>query len=137
MRKRVFGRHLSRAQKGRRALLRALIAALVKYGKITTTYARAKAISAQVDKLVSSARQNSVSARRKVFAYLGNDKETTNVLFAKVAKTFKDRNSGFTRIILLGNRKGDNAPMVRMEWVEQIAGPKANDKNIPTKKRRS
>lgn len=131
MRKRVFGRKFSRGRKGRTALLRSLARALVARGKITTTKARAKAIQGQIDKYVSRAKKKGVALRRKILAEMGNDRETVDALFAKVAKTRAERKSGFTKITLLPRRKGDNAEMARLEWVEE----KRNE-NISTQTKR-
>lgn len=119
MRKMVFGRKFSRGKKGRIALLRSLIKALVLNGKITTTKARAKAIQGQIDKYVSHAKKGSLALRRKVLAETGNDRKTVDALFGKIAPAFKERKSGFTRIIPLPSRKGDYAQMARLEWVEK------------------
>lgn len=120
MRKMVFGRKLSRGRKGRTALFRSLVRALVLSGKIVTTKARAKAISGQIDKYVSRAQKGGVALRRKVLAEMGNDRETVDKLFGKIAPTFTGRKSGFTRITLLPRRKGDNAEMAILEWVDKV-----------------
>ena len=120
MKKRVFGRKLSRERDSRRALFRSLTAALVTHGKIETTKAKAKAIQPMVDKLVTLAREGSTTSLRRAYAKLGNDKKTAKRLFEEVGPVFAKRNSGFTRIINLGTRKGDRAEMVRLEWVEII-----------------
>jgi large subunit ribosomal protein L17 len=120
MRKMVFGRKLSRGRKGREALFRSLIKAFLVNGKITTTRARAKAIQGEIDKLVSFAKKGSLIATRKASGYLGNDRQLSEVLFGNIARTFKKRASGFTRITLLPRRKGDAAEEVRLEWVEAI-----------------
>ena len=120
MRKKVFGRQFSRAKKSREALFRSLIKAVIARGSIVTTEAKAKSVSGQIDKLLTFAKVGSLSARRKVLSYLGNDRETTNFLFAQVAPVFAGRKSGFTRITLLTPRRGDAAHMARIEWVEKI-----------------
>ena len=119
MRKMVFGRKLSRGKKGREALIRSLIKALIGVGKIETTKAKAKAIQGQVDKLVTMAKKNTLASRRGVLAYLANDRKATDNLVTNIAPVFKDRKGGYTRIILLGKRLGDAAEMARLEWVEQ------------------
>lgn len=121
MRKRVFGRHLSRGRKARGALFRSQIRALINSGKIETTRAKAKSIQGQMEKLVSLAKKNNISARRNVSGQLGNDRETVERLFLKVVPAFKERNSGFTRIIPLPRRGGDAAEMARIEWTEKIS----------------
>lgn len=120
MKKRVFGRQLSRERDTRRALFRSLIRALVKHGKIKTTKAKAKAIQADIDKLVNLAKKDSISAKRRVFAILGNDKETTKKLLIEVVPSFSDRSGGYTRIVPLPARRGDAAQIVRFEWVKEI-----------------
>jgi len=131
MKKRVYGRKLSRERDTRRALFRALIRALVKYDKITTTKAKAKAIQGDVDKLVNLAKNSSVQSQRRLFASLGNDKITTKALAGRIAPAFGERKGGYTRIINLPRRRGDAAEIVRMEWVKPI--PVKEEKKEVTK----
>jgi large subunit ribosomal protein L17 len=134
MKKRVFGRQLSRERDTRRALFRSLIRALVKHGKIKTTKAKAKAIRADIDKLVNLAKKDSISAKRRVFAILGNDKETTKKLLIEVVPSFLDRSGGYTRIVPLPARRGDAAQMVRLEWVKEIEVKKTKTTKEKTRK---
>ena len=120
MRKMVFGKKLSRGKKGREALLRSLVRAVVVSGKVITTKAKAKAIVGQIDKIVTLAKKGTLDSRRRVLAYLGNDRETSQRLVNVLAPSFSERNSGYTRIILLPSRKGDNARMARLEWVYEV-----------------
>ncbi|KKR39404.1 MAG: 50S ribosomal protein L17 [Candidatus Woesebacteria bacterium GW2011_GWB1_40_101] len=136
MRKMVFGRKFSRGQKGRRALFRSLIRALVFYGKITTTKAKAKAIQGDVDKVISLAKEGSLSAQRRILSELANDRDSLEILFNKVAPAFKERTSGFTRIIMLPRRKGDNAEMVRIEWSQEIIDKKSKVKKAKAKEKK-
>ncbi|SRR5258706_14079248 len=117
MYKKIYGTKLSRNTNTRRALFRSLIGAIVVNGKIETTKAKAKAIQSDVDKLMKFVAKDDLAARRLVLSKLGNDKVTTDALFAMKDIT-KARKSGFTRIINLPNRKGDNAEVVRMEFVK-------------------
>lgn len=119
MLKKVFGKKLSRERASRAALFRSLTAALISHGKIETTEAKAKAVLRDVEKLISLAKEGGVAARRRILGYLGNDRETTDALFTKIAPTFSGVKSGFVRIIKLPARKGDRAPMARLELVEQ------------------
>ncbi|KKT67147.1 MAG: 50S ribosomal protein L17 [Candidatus Woesebacteria bacterium GW2011_GWA2_44_33] len=140
MRKMVFGRHLSRSRKSRIALFRSLIRALTISGKIVTTRAKAKAIIPQIDKIVTAAKKNSLSARRRVLASLGNDRSTTDLIFLKVVPALPNRTSGFTRMVLLPARRGDKAQMVRLEWseiIEMKEKPKkeTKEKGKPLKKK--
>ncbi|MFZ5932956.1 MAG: 50S ribosomal protein L17 [Patescibacteria group bacterium] len=120
MRKKVFGRQLSRAKKAREALFRALIRSLILNGRIETTKAKAKSIIGEVDRLLGLASKKNVANQRRVLAILGNDRQSANVLFEKIAPALKEKDSGFTKITLLPPRKGDMAEMVRLEWVEKI-----------------
>lgn len=120
MKKMVFGRKFSRGRSGRTALFRSLIRALILNGKIVTTKARAKAVTGQIDKYVSQAQKGGVSLRRKVLAEMGNDREAVDKLFGNVAPTFGGRKSGFTKTTLLSRRKGDNAEMAMLEWVDKV-----------------
>lgn len=121
MKKRKMGRKLSRGQGARKALFRALIKALVAHGSIKTTKAKVKAVQSDIDKLVHLAKKDTVAKRRQVMARLGNDRETTEGLFKSIAPRFIDRKSGFTRLVNLPRRKGDNAEIARIEWTKEIA----------------
>lgn len=121
MKKMVFGRKLSRGRKAREALFKSLMEALVLRGSITTTKAKAKAIQGDVDKLITLSKKDSVSARRKAAAMLGNNRALALILFEKISKAFATRTSGFTRMILLPRRKGDNAEIARLEWSQKIS----------------
>jgi large subunit ribosomal protein L17 len=133
MKKKVFGRKLSRERDTRRALFRSLIAAFVRHGRIKTTKAKAKAVQPAIDKLVNIAKDGSQSSLRRLYALLGNNKEATKSLF-EIAKLFKDRKSGYTRIINLGSRRGDAAQMTRLEWVKEVKVQDAKDEERTKKK---
>ena len=120
MLKKVQGYKLSRNTNTRKALFRSLIRSLVMSHKIETTKIKAKAIQADVDKLMKFVAKGDLSARRLALAKLGNDNVTVDRLFSDFKKATEKRNSGFTRIVNLPNRKGDNAPMVRMEFVDDV-----------------
>jgi large subunit ribosomal protein L17 len=132
MKKRVYGKKLGRERDTRRALFRSLTASLVENGKIKTTKTKAKAIKPLVEKLVTLAKEKDQVSYRRVYALLGNDKKATKKLFEEIAPIFKDREGGYTRIIKLGRRRGDDAMEVRMEWVETFE--KAKNKKIQSKK---
>jgi len=132
MRKMVFGRKLSRGRKSREALFKSLIKALVIYGKITTTYAKAKAIIGEVDKIVNTAKENSLSARRKVLGQLGNDRKVTDLIF-KIVPKFTSRQGGYTKIVNLPPRRGDMAQMASIEWVDKIVEPEKKKEKVEKK----
>jgi large subunit ribosomal protein L17 len=120
MNKKVFGRKLSRSRPAREALFASLAQSLIKNGKIVTTRAKAKAVQGNLEKMLTLAKTGSLSARRKVMSKLDNAREASDILFQNVAKAIPTKNSGFTRIISLPNRTGDNAQMVRIEWTEKV-----------------
>lgn len=132
MKKRVYGKKLGRERDTRRALFRSLVSALVANGKIKTTRAKAKAVQPLVDKLVNLAKRGDQAAYRRAYAILGNDKKATKALFDDIGPGFKKRDSGFTRIVKLGRRRGDNAMEIRMEWVEEF-GEKEKKKSSKKK----
>lgn len=113
MRHQVFGRKLKRDNKERKALRRSLISSLILHGRIKTTQAKAKAIKGVVDKLVTSAKEGK---KRQLTAFLLN-KKIIEKFMIEVNSSFPKRTSGFTRIIKLGRRIGDNAEMVILEWM--------------------
>lgn len=136
MKKRVYGRKLSRSLTSRKALFRSLIRALVSHGSITTTLAKAKAVQSDVEKLVKKARKGGIAKRREVYAYLANDKTTTDKLFKEVAQAFSSLESGFTRIVKLAQRRGDGAQMARLEWSREVQGRIEKNKGkgkVPTR----
>ena len=134
MRKMVFGKKLSRGKKGREALLRSLVRAIIVNGKVVTTKAKAKATIGQIDKLITLAKKGTLDSRRRALAFLGNDRETTDRVVNILAPSFSQRNSGYTKIILLPPRKGDGAQMARLEWVDEIVN---KNENVPTKSKRN
>ena len=127
MHKRIYGVKLSRNTNTRKALFRSLIRSLVLYGKIETTKAKAKAIQGDVDKLFKLVAKDDLAARRLALSKLGNDNVTVEKLF-KLKDFTKNRKSGFTRIVILPYRKGDNASIARLEFVDSAAPEEAKKK---------
>ena len=109
--------HLSRKKGHRTALLRNLAGALIKYKRINTTVAKAKALRVYVEPLITKSKEDTTHNRRIVFAYLRNKYAVTE-LFRDVASKVGDRPGGYTRIIKVGNRLGDNADMAMIELVD-------------------
>lgn len=118
MRHKVAGKKLGRDIKRRKALFKNLIAALISHEKIKTTEAKAKTIRSLVDKLVTKAKEGSLYARRQVLAFLPQ-RRVVKKLFEEIAPRFKKRQGGFTQIIKTNRRRGDNAPIVIMQWTEE------------------
>src|SRR3990167_8433526 len=119
MKKNVFGRRFKRDIKERKALFKSLMSSLVLKERIKTTEAKAKAIKGDVDKLITTVKKNEDNARR--FLTKSLSPEALEKLIGKVVPRFKNRQSGYTRIIRLGKRSSDHASMVIMEWVEGVS----------------
>lgn len=124
MRKRVFGKKLSRERGSREALFISLVESLVVNRRIDTTKAKAKSILGFVDKLVNLAKKDTLAGKRQVLSNLKGNKEVATILWRDIAKMFTNKTGGYTRIVPLVSRKGDMAEMVRLEWTYE---------NLPTK----
>ena len=103
-----------------RLILANLATALFEHGHITTTLAKAKRLRPVAERLVTKAKRGDLHARRQVMTVV-RDKDVVHALFAEIGPHFSDRNGGYTRIIKVENRKGDNAPMAVIELVEALA----------------
>lgn len=109
--------HLGRTSSHRNALLRNLANALIKYKRINTTVAKAKALRVFIEPLITKSRNNTTHSRRTVFSYLQN-KESVKELFDAIAEKVGDRPGGYVRILKTGFRKGDAADMAMIELVD-------------------
>ncbi|MNK00974.1 50S ribosomal protein L17 [compost metagenome] len=109
--------HLSRQQGHRRSMLANMACSLIEHKRINTTVAKAKALKQFVEPLVTKSKEDTTHNRRIVFAYL-RSKYAVTELFREVAAKVGDRPGGYTRIIKLGNRLGDNADMAMIELVD-------------------
>lgn len=117
MRHRKAGRKLGRSSGHRRALYRNLITELFRHERIKTTEAKAKAIRGKAEKLITLGKRGDLHARRLAATRL-NDPTIVAKLFDDLAFRYEDRPGGYTRILKLGRRQGDRAPMVLLELVE-------------------
>jgi large subunit ribosomal protein L17 len=109
--------HLGRTAPHRKAMMSNMASSLILNKKVQTTVAKAKALRPFVEKLITKSKSDSVHNRRTVFSYLQN-KYSVQELFGPVADKIADRPGGYTRILKLGNRMGDNAEMCLMELVD-------------------
>lgn len=110
-------RKLNRETKIRKSILSSLVKDVLTCGHVDTTEARAKEARKYVDKMITYAKKGDLGSRRQVLSFLNNDKNLTKKLFDEYAVTYKDRMGGYTRIIKLGERQGDDALIVRLELV--------------------
>ncbi len=118
MRHQVAGRHLGRNTAQRKALYRNLIIDLFRHERITTTEAKAKAVRAEAEKLITLAKRGDVHARR-VAQKTVLDKNVSGKLFETLGPRYKERPGGYTRLLKLGPRMGDAAEMVILELVDR------------------
>ena len=107
---------LSKPAVQRKALLRGLTTQLIKEGRVTTTKARAKALRNEAERMISLAKDGSLSARRRAIGYI-YDKKLVHSLFEKANERYGDRKGGYTRIVRTVSRKGDNAQMAIIELI--------------------
>ena len=120
MRHNYKGRKLGTDSSHTRAMKRSLVQALLYNDRIKTIESRAKEIRPEVDRIITWAKKGDLHSRRLAIARLGGDKELVREIFEKVEQgLFADRQGGYTRIMKLGPRKGDGAPMVIMELVTE------------------
>ncbi|WP_341830712.1 50S ribosomal protein L17 [Sphingobacterium thalpophilum] len=118
--------HLGRTDSHRKAMLANMATSLILHKRITTTLAKAKALRTYVEPLITKSKNDTTHSRRTVFAYL-KDKDAVSILFREISEKVANRPGGYTRIIKMENRLGDNAEMAFIELVDynEIYGKKA------------
>ena len=109
-------RKLGRNSAARKALFRSILTSFFRYGRIETTEAKAKELRKFAEKIITLAKRGDLAARRSVIAQL-SDEDVVRKIFDEVAGKYQERQGGYTRILKLGNRRGDAAPMVIIELV--------------------
>ena len=109
-------RKLGRDSSARKALFRSVLTSFFRHGRIETTEAKAKEVSGLADQLITLAKRGDLAARRTAIARL-YDEDFVRKLFDEIADKYKDRQGGYTRILKLGPRRGDAAPMALLELV--------------------
>ena len=112
------GPRLGGSSAHQKALLANLATALFEHGRIKTTETKARALRPYAEKLITHAKKGTLHNRREVLKKI-RDKDVVHSLFAEIGPFFSDRNGGYTRIIKVENRKGDNAPMAVIELVQE------------------
>jgi large subunit ribosomal protein L17 len=118
MRHKKAGKKLSRNASHRKALLRNLVTELLRHGRIKTTLARAKALRSPAEKMITLGKRGDLHARRQALSFI-QSKDVVHELFDTIAAKYTDRNGGYTRVLKLGQRKGDAAPIAIIELVEE------------------
>lgn len=109
-------RKLGRKTSHRNLMLRNLTTDVLKHGKITTTVTRAKETRRMAEKMITLGKKGDLNSRRAALAYI-TDEEVVKKLFSEIAPKYEERNGGYTRIIKLGERRGDSAPMSILELI--------------------
>lgn len=137
MRHRVAHRKLGRTSEHRLSLLRNLAASLIQHERVRTTEAKAKELRPFVEKLVTLGKRDSLHARRQALSILPH-KDVVRRLFGEISPRFSERPGGYTRILKLGPRRGDGAPMAFIEFVDfvfkgAVGAPEAKKKKSKAK----
>ena len=122
---------LGRSQAHRDALLANQVVSLIEHSRIKTTLAKAKAVRPLAEKMVTIAKKQTLHARRLALSYLRHNEGAVGKLFGDIAERSAERKGGYTRIVKLGQRKSDAAPMAFIEWVD---GPSVVETEAPAPK---
>jgi large subunit ribosomal protein L17 len=131
MRHKRVGRKLGVVTKHRKSMLRNMVTDFLRYDRIKTTDTRAKELRRLAEKVITLAKLGTLHARRKA-AEIIRDRAVLKRLFDEIAPRYKDRLGGYTRIIKLGMRRGDNAPISMLELVEEELKPKGKKRSKAT-----
>jgi large subunit ribosomal protein L17 len=132
MRHQVKTIKLGRSQAHRDALIANQICSLIAEERIKTTLAKAKAVRPYAEKMVTLGKKNTLHARRTALAHLRHNEDAVKRLFEEIAPRCATRKGGYTRIVKLGNRNSDAAPMALLEWVD---GPSVEEATEATPKK--
>ncbi len=127
MRHNKSGRRLGRTTSHRIAMFRNMVTSFLNHEKITTTDAKAKELRSIAEKMITLGKKGDLHAMRQAASYI-RDKQVVTKLFSTIAPRYKERNGGYTRIIKLGIRPGDNSPLSVIELVEEELQKKAEAK---------
>ncbi len=130
-------RKLGRDNKHRRSMLATLTKQVVNNESITTTDTRAKEVRKLVDKMITYGKKGDLVSRRKALAFLHNDKATVDKVFSDLAKRYENRNGGYTQILKLDERRGDNALMVILRLVSEEEPKQEKTEKKEKKERKS
>ncbi|MEO7117970.1 MAG: 50S ribosomal protein L17 [Candidatus Limnocylindrales bacterium] len=111
------GRKLGRKTGARQGLYKNLVVSVFRYEQIRTTEAKAKEIRGRVEMMITLAKQGTLTSRRRIVSLMPDEPLVIDKLINEIAPKYGDRNSGYTRIVKIGNRAGDAAPIVQLELV--------------------
>ena len=134
MKHNITHRKLNRTTSHRKALLMNLSNSLIKHEQITTTLSKAKELRPFVEKIITLGKKGDLVSRRKAISIL-QDQKNTKKIFDVISERYKERSGGYTRIIKVGNRFGDNSPTAIIELVDRDENAKGLDSGpVPEKK---
>ena len=136
MKHNITHRKLNRTSSHRKALLMNLSNALIKHEQITTTLPKAKELRPFVEKVITLGKKGDIQSRRKAISIL-QDEKMTKKIFDVMAERYKDRKGGYTRIVKLGSRYGDNAPTAVIELVDRNEEAKGLDSGPVIEKKKT
>ncbi len=128
-----FGSKLGRTTSHRKAMLRTMVTSFLKHEKIKTTDLKAKELRKVAEKMIGLGKRGDLHARRQAAAYV-REREMVGKLFGELSARYRDRSGGYTRIVKMGYRAGDNAPMSIIEFVRDAEAEKAKKKAAVSKK---
>ena len=126
MKHNIKNKKLNKTSTHRKAMFMNLSNALIKHEQITTTLPKAKELKRFIEKIITLGKKGDLLSLRKAISIL-QDKKMSSKVFGILADRYKDRNGGYTRVIKLGNRFGDNAPMSVIELVDRDEDAKGKD----------
>ena len=126
MKHNIKNKKLNKTSSHRKAMFMNMSNALIKHEQITTTLPKAKELKRFIEKIITLGKKGDLLSLRKAISVL-QDKKMANKVFGPLAERYKDRKGGYTRIIKLGNRFGDNAPMSVIELVDRDEDAKGKD----------
>ncbi|MBW2649661.1 MAG: 50S ribosomal protein L17 [Deltaproteobacteria bacterium] len=128
MRHRKAGRKLGRTSSHRKAMMRNLVTSLLEHEKVTTTDAKAKELRGVADKMITLGKRGTLHARRQALSFI-RDNRVTKKVFEELSSRYTERAGGYTRVIKIGNRNGDNALLSMIELM-----PEEKKKSVKKKK---
>jgi large subunit ribosomal protein L17 len=124
------GSKLGRTSSHRKAMLRNMVTSLLKYEKVKTTDVKAKELKKVAEKMITLGKRGDLHARRQALAFV-IDPEVVGKLFSELSERYRQRTGGYTRIIKMGYRTGDNAPLSSVEFIDTVQKEKPKKKAAP------
>lgn len=124
------GSKLGRTSSHRKAMLRNMVTSFLKYEKIRTTDVKAKELKKVAEKMITLGKRGDLHARRQALAFV-RDPEVVGKLFGELSERYRQRAGGYTRIIKMGYRTGDNAPLSSIEFIDTVRKKKDKKKSAP------